>query len=320
MQAYYKKCGKLQDELSSMRKMDNELKDELKKLVETAPCLPPQPDIMQTYIQGRFDEEYCYCLDNSIRSSETEKEILGAFFDNFHFELYDINQLKDALEGLLAAPRQKTPPDNKVLKEEEGEDSSFDHPLSRALSPSDWPGRTRHLRRTEDLAEIFHERISHLPWFIQSRMARAFRGMLTNQGSKMNPNDYLRFLVDRLDWPKQNYKSLQARMERVWDRLLLSEAERTSQCIRYCLRADSSLVSLQTGVLTPCVVELWEHAAELVTQREEVMGKLAALEFAILHPQYVQLPQDSIEMFFDSQHLNPFDEKEGIIHTSRLAI
>ncbi|VDN12063.1 unnamed protein product [Dibothriocephalus latus] len=86
-------------------------------------------------------------------------------------------------------------------------------------------------------------------------------------------------------------------MERVWDRLRLSEAERTSQCIQYCLRADSRLVPLEIGVLTTRVVELWEHASALVVQREEVMSKLAALEFAILHPQYVKLPRKYT--FFD---------------------
>ncbi|KAL7065138.1 hypothetical protein AAHC03_05619 [Spirometra sp. Aus1] len=529
MKDYYEKCGNIQDELASVRKMDNELKEELRKIVEAAPLLPPQPDTMQTYIQGRwirtcafrwsdrtskakillkpepffwnsftpeFDEEDCNCLDNSIRTSETEKEILGAFFDKVHFAMYDINKLpiarscpmkvasslestlrlpffenqmltknlslygeepwskdgyinwltpeemlpqmcykdrrlfleilKNTLGDLLASPQKTKPPEgiqhaagytkvvDEVCEEEEGEESSLDHPVSRVLSPSDWPSRTYELRKTENLAQAFHERISYLPWFIQSRMARSFRGMLTIQSSRVNPKDYLRFLVDRqtnylvqvyhlyesrekrrrrkatqklaelttkfqrlccqhkrdekaamrtlmkeklsyyegkwntncvkisglsgtpdlpesmisqhekekedlvteitevqsiipdaeklqiqqLDWPKLNYKSLQFRMERVWDRLLLSEAERTSQCIRYCLRADSSLVPLQTGVLTPHVVEVWEQASALVAQREKVMGKLAALEFAILHPHYVQLPRKFTVLVF----------------------
>ncbi|VDN12739.1 unnamed protein product [Dibothriocephalus latus] len=220
---YYQKCGKLQDELSSMRKMDNELKDELRKLAKTAPVLPPQPDTKQTYIQGRFDEEYCNSLDNSIKTSENEKEILGAFFDKLRFELYDISQkfdhelsfpqFKDVLEDLLTAPREAKPPertqreagygnvaDNLLREEKEGE-SHLEHPLSGTVSPSEWPVRTRQLRRIEKLAQAFHERISYLPWFIQSRMARAFRGMLTNQASKMNPNDYLRFLIDRVSRP-----------------------------------------------------------------------------------------------------------------------
>ncbi|KAL7064710.1 hypothetical protein AAHC03_04426 [Spirometra sp. Aus1] len=86
---------------------------------------------------------------------------------------------------------------DKVCEEEEGEESSLDHPASRALSSSDWPSRNHEWRKTENLAEAFHERISYLPWFIQSRITRAFHGVLNIKNSRVNPKDYLPFLVHR---------------------------------------------------------------------------------------------------------------------------
>lgn len=101
-----------------------------------------------------------------------------------------------------------------------------------------------------------------------------------------------------MNWFKHNgvldvidFKALQFRMDWVRKRLHISHSMRLTQTIGLYRQADTNLVPLDSEVLSPEMVSLWENAADLICRRESCMAELAALEFSAMYPQHVKCPR-----------------------------
>uniref|UniRef100_A0A4W4HMC9 Uncharacterized protein n=1 Tax=Electrophorus electricus TaxID=8005 RepID=A0A4W4HMC9_ELEEL len=159
------------------------------------------------------------------------------------------------------------------------------------------------------LQELFFKFHSSLtPWFTESRKrtdmmadhkrptdvtSRAYAAWHRWWKSNLTPNDYLNYLSDQVNLylyvimsvrggqgavdnhthtMPEGDEQVQARLERIWTTLHLSETQRLDMAIKY-----SSATHLQNP-MCPQAIVAWEKATNLIQQREKVLLQLEQFE------------------------------------------
>lgn len=92
------------------------------------------------------------------------------------------------------------------------------------------------------------------------------------------------------------FRAIQTRLQDAWNRLQIPESQRMELLAQLCLTADNRYEMVTLSQSTWKFVQLWEQAAEDVTQREAMLIQEACAEIRIIDPTLYGKSGISIEL------------------------